>query len=634
MTAERSEQRARARADRAVRRAQEERERERAAREARRAEQEAARIARRQEAEKSLTPRQRRQSKNALRRQQKIAQRQGGQTRLAVARPVDPTLRYKGLLRPAPPPNKPVAGSLGDATNDIDMDEHLKRSLQELRTRAEPPPLSAFGNATPRAPSTHAPRLPAFEKLVSPRVLNGVGGFISAGTTGAWSARVSSKKAAKAPAATTAGTAPSTFARGRVRFTPRQKIHDRPAEGFTRSWAPAHIDISPASIKKIADADNAKRSLDELRYVFEMIDSNSLDGIIDKADLDVILERLGYTPEPGEVEDILWEVDDDRDGGLSWEEFSSLCVVRTCAQSCQQTLRHDFAYITSADRYDRVRNDTDGLEPHRLFSLIEFLMFDLDADGFVGVEEAVELFYRRYGREVLFKKEAVKGMVLDNSAAGAQGHLLSFHDFVKHDLAFYTISRQMADRAAYVAAKRKREREASTKDKEEPHQPVDTLANVPAVGTLPLALGGRSPRSRANSIVGGELHARLFDSGSRHTSLDAVDENGGSGPSPRARKLAQELGGGGKPPKSVTNNSLAKFAAMHDRASAGARGHLVTSNSSRTTLAGTAEAEDGEATERVPERITAKEALRKQEALKARRGSEVIYTYHGLSNAG
>ena len=549
--------------------------------------------------------------------------------RLAVARPVDPTLRYKGLLRPAPPPDKPAPGSLGDATNDIDMDEHLKRSLQELRTRAEPPPLAAFGNATPRAPSTYAPRLPAFEKLVSPRVLDGVGGFISAGTTGAWSARVSSKQAAKALAATTAGTAPSTISRGRVRFTPRQKIHDRPAEGFTRSWAPAHIDISPASIKKISDADNAKRSQDELRYVFEMIDSSSLDGIIDKADLEVILERLGYTPEPGEVEDILWEVDDDRDGGLTWEEFSSLCVVRTCAQCCQQAC----AYTTCADRYERVRNDADGLEPHRMFSLIEFLMFDLDADGFVGVEEAVELFYRRYGREVLFKKEAVKGMALDN-VAGTQGHLLSFHDFVKHDLAFYTISRQMADRAAYVAAKRKREREASNKDKEEPHQPDDTSVTVPAVGTLPLALGGRSPRSRANSIVGGELHARLFDSGSKHTSLDAVDENGGSGPSPRARKLAQELGRGGQPPKSVTNNSLAKFAAMYDRASAGARGHLVTRNSSRTTLAGTAEAEDDEAPERVPERITTKEALRKQEALKARRGSEVIYTYHGLSNGG
>jgi hypothetical protein len=325
-SAERGEQRARARAERAVRRAQEDRERERQARTQRRAEQETARLARKQEAEKELTPRQLRQAKNTPKRQQKFAQRQGGQTRLAVARPVDPTLRYKGMLRPEPPPQKPTVGSLADEMTDLNMEEHLMRSLQELRTRAEPPPLSAFGHATPRAPSTHAPRLPAFDKLVSPRVLDGVGGFVSTGTTGHWSARTGSKQPPKASAAAAPGTAPSTVTRGKIRFTPRQKIPDRPVDGFTRRWAPAHIDISPSSIKKIADADNDKRSRDELRYVFEMIDSNSLDGLIDKTDLEVILERLGYATEPGEVEDILWEVDDDRDGGLTWEEFSTLCV--------------------------------------------------------------------------------------------------------------------------------------------------------------------------------------------------------------------------------------------------------------------------------------------------------------------
>jgi calmodulin len=68
-----------------------------------------------------------------------------------------------------------------------------------------------------------------------------------------------------------------------------------------------------------------------------MIDSSSLDGLIDKTDLENILERLGYVSEPGEVEDILWEVDDDRDGGLTWEEFSSLYVDLACAHSCQQS---------------------------------------------------------------------------------------------------------------------------------------------------------------------------------------------------------------------------------------------------------------------------------------------------------
>lgn len=285
-----------------------------------------------------------------------------------------------------------------------------------------------------------------------------------------------------------------------------------------------------------------------------------------------------------------------------------------------------------------MRNDADGLEPHRMVSLIEFLMFDLDADGFVGVEEAVELFYRRYGREVLFKKEGVKGMTSDN-ATGAGGNLLSFHDFVKHDLAFYSISRQMADRAAYVAAK-KREQEATEKakkaNKEEP-QPSET--NVPGVEGPPSGTSSpRSPRGRSNSIVGGQLHVRLFDADAKGSAmLSSVDESDAGEPTPRSRrgkatKLEQELEAGDTSPKATNNNSLAKFAAMQERASSGARGHLVTRTSSRITDRTAVEAEN-EQQERIPERITAKEALLKQETLKMRRGSEVIYTFHGLSSA-
>ena len=45
--------------------------------------------------------------------------------------------------------------------------------------RAEPGPISAFGSCAPRAPSTHAPRIPAFNQQVSPRILDGVGGHIT-----------------------------------------------------------------------------------------------------------------------------------------------------------------------------------------------------------------------------------------------------------------------------------------------------------------------------------------------------------------------------------------------------------------------------------------------------------------------
>ena len=407
-TSERATHTGRARADRAVRRAAEERERERAGRQKRREDEEGRRLARKEEAEKGLdmspraVRRRARQSTPKL-KYAKLSQMAAGQSRLAVARPVDPTLRYKGALRPEPPKKKAPPGSLGDDMGDVNLEEHLARSLQELRTRAEPPPLHTFGGVVaPRAPSTHAPRLPAFEKLVSPRILDGVGGYVSSGTTGKWSARTGAKHKQIKSSSTgpDVGTAPSTVNRGKIPFVPPQKNPDRPVDGFTRRWAPAHIDISPKSIKKIAEADNNKRSQDELRYVFEMIDSSSLDGLIDKDDLETILERLGYVTEPGEVEDILWEVDDDRDGGLTWEEFNTgaiarhtfwdafldhHCVPLVCSRFGR--VWTDVFGVESGAVYERVRSDDDGLEPHRLFSLIEFLMFDLDADGFVGVDE-------------------------------------------------------------------------------------------------------------------------------------------------------------------------------------------------------------------------------------------------------
>ena len=302
-TSERAEHTQRARADRAVRRAAEERERERAGRQKRREDQETQRLTRKEEAEKHLD-----MSPRAVRRRARQntplkyagrganrSQMAAGQSRLAVARPVDPTLRYKGALRPEPPKKKAAPGSLGDDMGNVNLEEHLARSLQELRTLCEPPPLHTFGGAVaPRAPSTHAPRLPAFEKLVSPRILDGIGGYVSSGTTGKWSARTGAKhKQIKTNAGPDVGTAPSTVNRGRIPFVPPQKNPDRPVDGFTRRWAPAHIDISAKSIKKIAEADNNKRSQDELRYVFEMIDSSSLDGLIDKDDLETILERLG-----------------------------------------------------------------------------------------------------------------------------------------------------------------------------------------------------------------------------------------------------------------------------------------------------------------------------------------------------
>ena len=68
-------------------------------------------------------------------------------------------------------------------------------------------------------------------------------------------------------------------------------------------------------------------------------------------------------------------MDDDLDGCVSRAEFDTM--------------------------YKRCISDETGLEPRKLFNLVQFLMYDIDSKGRVTVEETLQILYVRYGRERL-----------------------------------------------------------------------------------------------------------------------------------------------------------------------------------------------------------------------------------------
>ena len=72
---------------------------------------------------------------------------------------------------------------------------------------------------------------------------------------------------------------------------------------------------------------------------------------------------------------IVWEVDDDLDGYVSYDEFLVM--------------------------YKRCISDTSGYEPRKLFNLTQFLMYDSTFKGRVTVEETLQILFVRYGRENL-----------------------------------------------------------------------------------------------------------------------------------------------------------------------------------------------------------------------------------------
>jgi calmodulin len=72
---------------------------------------------------------------------------------------------------------------------------------------------------------------------------------------------------------------------------------------------------------------------------------------------------------------MIWEVDEDCDGYISWDEFKAM--------------------------FNRVRNDKTGWEPRRLFNLVEFMMHDKDQSGSIDMDECMEILFRRFGKDQL-----------------------------------------------------------------------------------------------------------------------------------------------------------------------------------------------------------------------------------------
>jgi len=113
------------------------------------------------------------------------------------------------------------------------------------------------------------------------------------------------------------------------------------------------------------------QELESLRRAFKRIDKKN-DGIIDVDELLAELQFLGHTMKPSEAALTIWEVDDDADGMINWDEFRTI--------------------------FFRIRDDQTGWEPRKLFYVIEFLMNDKNFSGSIDLDECCTLLYQRYGK--------------------------------------------------------------------------------------------------------------------------------------------------------------------------------------------------------------------------------------------
>lgn len=118
-------------------------------------------------------------------------------------------------------------------------------------------------------------------------------------------------------------------------------------------------------------------------------------------DLMCALEYLGKHTNKKEVEDMLWEVDEDIDGAVSWTEFELM--------------------------FRRNIQDKTGLEPCQLFSVVQFLMYDKEGVGMVSLDETMHMLYNRYGKDRL---EAEMKALFGDSVTSDGNARLSFLDYL------------------------------------------------------------------------------------------------------------------------------------------------------------------------------------------------------------
>lgn len=145
---------------------------------------------------------------------------------------------------------------------------------------------------------------------------------------------------------------------------------------------------------------------DAVRRAFARIDLKH-DGRLDREEIAAYLYRVGYNASAAEVDKLIWEVDDDGDGLVSWKEFQHIHL---------RLLQFDFETVSHH-----------AFEPRGFFNVVEFAVHDRDGDGKIDSAEIIALFYRRYGKSKAFSKikELFEGDSLDSR--------ISFLDFVEHD---------------------------------------------------------------------------------------------------------------------------------------------------------------------------------------------------------
>merc|ERR1719378_462574 len=131
--------------------------------------------------------------------------------------------------------------------------------------------------------------------------------------------------------------------------------------------------------------------LEALKRVFKYLDTKRDDKLCWQEISDALI-KLGHKTPREQIELWIWEVDDDLDNMVGYDEFLTM--------------------------YQRCISDLTGNEPRNLFNLVQFLMYDKEFTGKISVEQTLQILFVRHGRGEL---DAEIAQIFEDQQKGSDG---------------------------------------------------------------------------------------------------------------------------------------------------------------------------------------------------------------------
>lgn len=152
--------------------------------------------------------------------------------------------------------------------------------------------------------------------------------------------------------------------------------------------------------------------LSEYKEVFSMFDKDG-DGTIDAGELGTVMGTLGINPSDAEIQQMIEEVDTDKNGTIDFSEFCNLMITKTASLDPAEEARNVFkmidkdedGFISTDDLNMVIETIQWGAERAPRPEDVEMMLSLDSSNGMVDLEAFKKIVLKKYPTKTLFPLE-------------------------------------------------------------------------------------------------------------------------------------------------------------------------------------------------------------------------------------